>query len=146
MSFANTTPLIAAALLIASPAVALASESDQRGTTAASDTELAADTLAEGYEQRAIDSLGAALKENPDDPALMINLGIAYARIGSDLEAQSLFEAALSSRNTVDLETADGRITDSRRVARRALSMLRRGEFYADAPQDARASRLSLRR
>ncbi|MCB2089519.1 MAG: hypothetical protein KDD98_11940 [Sphingomonadaceae bacterium] len=64
-----------------------------------------------------------------DDPARLINLGIAYARQGEGERARSLFEAAARSDNRVQLETAGGEWRDSRYLARKALTMLDRGDF-----------------
>ena len=112
---------LASTTLFAQPALAQANP--------AGDESLAAETLSDGESVRAIALLKAALEKQPGDPALLINLGIAYAQAGSDAEARSSFEAALSSREVVELQTANGRDTDSRRLARRALAMLERGEF-----------------
>lgn len=95
----------------------------------ASDEGLASETLADGQSLRAISMLEAELAQHPGDPALLINLGIAHAQRGNDAEARTSFEAALASRNVIELETADGRTTDSRRLARQAIAMLDRGEF-----------------
>lgn len=73
-----------------------------------------------------------------DDPARLINHGIALARTGNYEAARADFEAAASARESVELETADGRWVDSRRLARKALAMLEKGEF-------ARYYALSLR-
>ena len=85
--------------------------------------------LVEGRDTAAI----AAIMDNDriqnDDPARLINLGIAYARKGDDALARQLFEAARDNRNRVELETAEGEWIDSRRLARQALAMLERGEF-----------------
>lgn len=93
------------------------------------DAGLAAETLAEGENLRAIALLKAELEAYPGDPALLINLGIAQAQRGNEAEARANFEAALAGREMVELETVDGRETDSRRLARLAISMLDRGEF-----------------
>ncbi len=85
--------------------------------------------LVEGRDAAAI----AAIMDNDriqnDDPARLINLGIAYARKGDDALARQLFETARDNRNRVELETAEGEWIDSRRLARQALAMLERGEF-----------------
>jgi len=73
-----------------------------------------------------------------DDPARLINHGIALARTGHYEEARAAFEAAAAARNSVELETAEGKWVDSRRLARKALAMLDKGEF-------ARYYALSLR-
>lgn len=93
---------------------------------------LASDHLAEGRSTNAITVLEERLAAAPNDPALLINLGIAHAQKSRDEQARALFERALVSPDAVDLETADGKAIDSRRLARKAIRMLERGEF---APQ-----------
>lgn len=91
--------------------------------------ELAAASLSQGKNGEAIRVLEAELSASPDDPALLINLGIAHAHRGNDAKARALFKAAMTSEQAIDLETADGTMTDSRRLARKALAMLERGEL-----------------
>jgi len=83
-----------------------------------------------------------ALKAYPNDPALRINLGIAHAQAGNETEAREQFEAAIASREVLELDTADGRTTNSRRLARQAMAMLKRGEFR---PASAPGEQLTLR-
>ncbi|MBA4768637.1 MAG: hypothetical protein H2049_13530, partial [Porphyrobacter sp.] len=78
----------------------------------------------------------------PGDAAVLINLGIAYARMGDETRARDAFRQALACEEVVELETADGLATDSRRLARKALKMLERGEFRAAA---ASAEQLTFR-
>ena len=92
-------------------------------------TSLASETLAKGEADEAIEALERSVKEAPEDPALLINLGIAHAQAGSLETARALFERALVSPEPVELETADGKTTDSRRLARKAIVMLESGEF-----------------
>jgi len=94
-----------------------------------SDAPLAAESISKGENLRAIAMLEEQLDEHPGDPALLINLGIAHAQRGEDRQANDYFEAAMHSRYAIDLETADGSLIDSRRLARRAQAMLERGEF-----------------
>lgn len=105
-------------------------------SSVSTDEGLAAETLANGNTTRAIQMLEAQLQEYPGDPALLINLGIAHARNGSEAEALASFEAALASREVIELEVADGRTTDSRRLARQAIAMLQRGEFRPQGQSD----------
>jgi Tfp pilus assembly protein PilF len=91
--------------------------------------ELAAQPLAAGRQDEALALLERALAADPHDPAVLINLGIAYAHKGEEAKARAAFAAALACREVVELETADGSVTDSRRLARKALRMLARGEF-----------------
>ncbi|MEO1729904.1 MAG: tetratricopeptide repeat protein [Pseudomonadota bacterium] len=90
---------------------------------------LASETLANGEAKRAIEALERSVEEAPEDPALLINLGIAHAQAGSSDKARALFDRALVSPEPIELETADGKTTDSRRLARKAIGMLERGEF-----------------
>ncbi len=100
----------------------------------------AADTAPFGEHSAAV---GAGAKPDQSDPATLINLGIAHAQRGNEAAARTMFEAAMRAPVVVELETADGLVTDSRRLARRALRMLARGEFRS--PQQA-ASQLSFSR
>lgn len=127
------TALIAATPLPAAPAAGLA---------VAAESDLAAATLATGRGDEAIVTLQRASAADPHDPAVMINLGIAYAHRGDDAKARAAFEAALTCHEVVDLDTADGSTTDSRRLARRAIRMLERGEFR---PAQLRTEQLTYR-
>jgi predicted Zn-dependent protease len=104
--------------------------------------DLAAQTLAAGREDEALAVLRRASAANPHDPAVLINLGIAYAHKGEDAKARAAFESALTCHEVVELDTADGSATDSRRLARKAIRMLERGEFRADG---ARTEQLTYR-
>jgi tetratricopeptide (TPR) repeat protein len=95
--------------------------------------ELAAHTLAAGREYEALAVLQRAAATDPHDAAVLINLGIAHAHKGDDAKARAAFEAALACHEVVELDTADGSATDSRRLARKALRMLERGEFRSAA-------------
>lgn len=68
------------------------------------------------------------LEENGrvSDPAVLINLGAAYARQGATDKALASYRAAIASPDRYDLELADGRWMDSRQVARAALGKLQR--------------------
>ncbi|NTZ41724.1 hypothetical protein G7A66_01200 [Altererythrobacter sp. SALINAS58] len=87
---------------------------------------LAYHDLSQGNDDRAVERLEAAAN---DDPAVLINLGIAYARQGRSDDAKAMFVAALASDTPVKLETATGEWQDSRWLARSALGKLARGEF-----------------
>lgn len=114
--------LIAAlGLASAAPAIAQQAEPNSEG--------LASAALVSGETSAAIETLRGELRQHPSDPAVMINLGIALAQTGQETEARELFENALNSRKVIELDTADGRTTDSRRLARLAINMLEAGEF-----------------
>jgi Tfp pilus assembly protein PilF len=120
--------------LIAAPAVQLpfagpAPIPQQSAAVAPGD--LAAQPLAQGRADMALVMLEQARIADPHDAAVLINLGIAYAQMGDEAKARAAFEQALACDEVVELETADGTATDSRRLARKAIKMLERGEFRA---------------
>ncbi len=104
--------------------------------------ELAVQPLIAGRGEQAIAMLEKASAADPHDPAVLINLGIAYAHLGDETKARAAFEAALTSREVIELDTADGTATDSRRLARKAIRMLERGEFR---PTGTRTGTLTYR-
>lgn len=139
MTLSNMTKTGIAAMVglglgLAAPVYAQSSQSG--------DEDLASASIAEGQALKAIRMLEAELEAHPNDPALHINLGIALAQSGNETEARTHFEAALASREVLELDTADGRTTDSRRLARQALAMLERGDFR---PNTVQAGHLTLR-
>lgn len=89
------------------------------------------------YAELAAGNADAALRklEEPSvdrtDPAVLINLGTAYARQGATDKALVALRAAVSSPERYDLELADGSWMDSREVARRALANLQRATAQA---------------
>jgi len=80
--------------------------------------------LANGEARAAIARLETALQDNPDDPALLINLGSAYAEIGDVDQARVHYAAAADSDIRYRLELANGEWLDSRRAARLAIRAL----------------------
>ncbi|KUO51693.1 MAG: hypothetical protein APF82_08795 [Sphingomonadales bacterium BRH_c42] len=96
---------------------------------AAQGVDVAYQSMAQGQDQQAIELIEANDALETDDPARLINLGIAHARKGDDVRARLYFQAAIDSRERYDLETASGNWVDSRTLARRAMKMLDRGEF-----------------
>ena len=105
----------------------LQSVAQLQSTSASGD--LAAQPLAQGRTDKALAMLEQASIADPHDAAVLINLGIAYAHMGEDAKARAAFEQALACHEVVELQTADGSDTDSRRLARKAIRMLERGEF-----------------
>lgn len=101
-------------------------------------TDVGLEELVAGRDRAALEVIENCEELAATDPARLINRGIALARLGRYDEARSDFEAAASASEAVDLETASGDWVDSRRLARRALAMLDKGEF-------ARYYALSLR-
>lgn len=104
--------------------------------------ELAARTLAAGRAEEALVTLEKSSIADPHDAAVLINLGIAYAQAGDEAKARAAFQQAVTCHEVIDLDTADGTATDSRRLARKAIRMLDRGEFRSVS---ARAGTLTLR-
>lgn len=89
--------------------------------------EVAYDHLMAGQHDEAITVINRQLET--DDPARLINLGVAYARKGDSARARAMFRAAHNADERVDLETAEGEWVYSRVLARRAIAMLDSGEF-----------------
>ena len=121
----SITATALAALLMASAQAGEAASTPAGLESAA----LEADQLAKGRAANAIAALEKHVADAPEDPALLINLGIAHAQAGNAKQARAMFQRALVSPKPVELETADGGVTDSRRLARKAMRMLDRGEF-----------------
>lgn len=86
--------------------------------------EVAYEALSHGRSAEAVVTLEARLRDDPGDPATLINLGTAYARQGDAVRATQAFEAAMTSNTQYQLELADGSWLDSRQAARRALRSL----------------------
>jgi tetratricopeptide (TPR) repeat protein len=93
--------------------------------------DVAYEDIAAGRTEQAIRALETRLEADPEDPALLINLGAAYARSGDSARAAKAFQAAIDSDTRYDLELADGTWSDSRQAARRALAALERSSQLA---------------
>ncbi|MFZ1742014.1 MAG: hypothetical protein WAT93_04125 [Pontixanthobacter sp.] len=97
----------------------------------------AADQLVDvAYEEMASQQNEAAIRRiedndalAQDDPARLINLGVAYAREGRTEEARELLNAAARHQTRYWLETANGDWVDSRNLAYRALAALDGGKI-----------------
>ena len=61
------------------------------------------------------------------DPARLINMGLAYAKMGDAASARSHYKAAIGTERSFDVILADGRVMDSRVAARHALRRLDQG-------------------
>ena len=79
----------------------------------------------------AIERIAANRSLDADDPAALINLGTAKARLGDKSAAVDHYRAAIVSRQRYDLELSDGAWMDSRAAARLAIRMLAKGEALA---------------
>ena len=87
--------------------------------------------LARGDTQGAIERIRGNREVTATDPAALINLGAAHARLGKTRKAEKLYRAAIASPERYELELADGSWMDSRRVARLAIDNLERNEALA---------------
>lgn len=94
--------------------------------------------LVAGRDLAALEAIEKCDELATNDPARLINRGIALARLGRYDEARADFASAAAARESIELETTTGDWVDSRRLARRAIAMLDKGEF-------ARYYALSLR-
>jgi tetratricopeptide (TPR) repeat protein len=109
----------AALILVAAPAVAQGQ------------AEIGYDRGSLGYEALMANDNRLALEQLardrsvPDaDPAKLINIGRAYARLGDYERAEEAFTAALYCKDEFDLVLADGREMNSRKAAKLALKQL----------------------
>ncbi len=76
--------------------------------------------LASGQNEAALAKLLVSKGQDRHDPAVLINLGAAYARLGRVAESKAAYDAAILSDQRYDLETASGKWMDSRYIARLA--------------------------
>lgn len=91
--------------------------------------EIGYEKLMAGQDQAAVEEIEAGDTLAHDDPARLVNYGIALARTGQFDEARDNFEAVARHRERLELETSTGDWVDSRSLARQALTMLDRGEL-----------------
>jgi Flp pilus assembly protein TadD len=84
------------------------------------------EALMRGDNQRAISQIMASEQVSKHDPAKLLNLGRAYARIGQIERAEGYFKAVMQARDSVDLVLADGRVMNSKVVARVAFANLQK--------------------
>ncbi len=118
-----TLSLFVAAAMTASPAMMPADS-----ITHAADAEVAFKELSANHAQAAIARIMASGQAQNGDPAALINLGTAYARLGQKEQALAMFRAAIASSERYDLQLADGRWMSSRAAARLAAAALERDD------------------
>lgn len=82
------------------------------------------EALMRGDNERAVSQILNSNKIGRDDPAKLLNLGRAYARMGRNEEAAVMFAAAMKSKDSIDLVLADGRVMNSKDAARKAYANL----------------------
>lgn len=100
---------------------------------AAAEPMLAADILVAGRHGEAIKRLERELSFEPWNPALLINLGVAYAEAGDVARAREALRDAAGASRPMQVVTLDGTQTDTWTVARRGLRILARGGVAMDA-------------
>jgi Tfp pilus assembly protein PilF len=117
---------LAASLMLAQ-AAAIAAPT----TPAVDRVDVGYEALVQGRPHEAIARIKANDGRAASDPAALINLGSAFARLGQNDKAEASFKAAIASEDRQDLELADGSWMDSRRAARIALKRLDSGQTLA---------------
>lgn len=118
--------LFASALIVTAFCGVAHAEPVVDGETAYPKAAIGYEALISGDNERAInDILSGNISRH--DPALLLNLGQAYARSGRITEARELFRKAARKRDAVDLVLADGRVINSRQAARQALATVQVG-------------------
>jgi Tfp pilus assembly protein PilF len=117
--------IVAAALMGAAnlPAVPAEREVDR--------IDVAFEELARGDPVAAIERIRSNPEISENDPAALINLGTAHARMGQRAAAENYYRAAITSRQRYALELADGTWMDSRRAARLAMDRLQQRQALA---------------
>ena len=82
------------------------------------------EALVKGDNERAVSQILASAQVSRHDPAKLLNLGHAYARLDRMDEASALFTVVMQSRDSVDLVLADGSVMNSKEAARKAYARL----------------------
>lgn len=93
------------------------------------EVDVAFEELAAGQNAAAIRQIEENDNLRSDDPARLVNLGVAHAREGDLQAARAYFRAAMFSDDRQMLETASGEWVDSRVLARQALARIDAGRF-----------------
>ena len=118
--------------LFLAAAAATAQPVDVPATSESMDkVDVAYESLAQGDNHAAIEKMRNSELVKSGDPAALINLGTAYARVGMVEKARESFEAAATSEDRYMLELADGSWVDSRRAARTAQRNLLENSAFA---------------
>lgn len=119
---------IACTMVLAQSAPLPVRESDEIEVLS-TESEVGYEALMAGDNERAIAEIEANHALHRDDPARLLNLGIAHARMGDEGEARAFFRAAVTSADQMELETSQGDWVYSRALARQALHMLDDGSL-----------------
>ena len=115
---------MAVTLLLAAALLAPEAPPTNAGTPAADHVNVAYEEMAQKRNEAAIARIHADPAVESDDPAALINLGTAHARLGQKDRALAFYRAAIASPVRYDLQLADGRWMDSRAAARQAAAAL----------------------
>lgn len=120
--------LIAGTMVLAQ-AAALPSGDSREIEVFSSESQVGYEALMAGDNERAIAEIEGNRSLAKDDPARLINLGIAHANSGDEQRARKMFDAAVMSADQMELETSTGDWIYSRAIARTALRMLDDGSL-----------------
>ena len=93
--------------------------------------DVAYDALQAGRADAAVERIRASGLIEEGDPAALINLGSAYARLGDKGAARDCYRSAIMSKERYDLELEGGAWMDSRAAARLAIVRLEQGRTLA---------------
>lgn len=126
--FALSALVLANQAAVAAPQPLPRQAATQQTAPAIETKEVAFSDLTEGRTDRAIATLQEQLAADPGDPAVLINLGSAYAQRGDRGRADQAYRAAMASSTRYSVELADGSWIDSRAAARIALLRLERAQ------------------
>lgn len=126
--FALSAIVLASQVAVAAPQPLPQQAATQQQAPSIETKEVAYGDLTEGRTDRAIATLQQELAADPADPAVLINLGSAYAQRGDRARADQAYRAAMSSSTRYSVELADGSWIDSRQAARIALLRLERAQ------------------
>lgn len=117
---------------ILAASAAMAQPSYQAPATAGVDhVDVAYEELMTNRNREAVEQILASGLNDEGDPAALINLGTAYARLGEAEKAKACFKAAINSNSRYMLELAYGSWVDSRQAARKAAKALANKEALA---------------
>lgn len=116
--------LVVGALVTGLMGVAAHAEPTMNIETAYPKGSIGYEALVKGDNERAVSQILTSAQVSRHDPAKLLNLGRAYARLGRMDEASALFNIVMQSRDSVDLVLADGSVMNSKDAARRAYARL----------------------
>ena len=118
--------LLLGALVAGTISVAAQAQPDAVSETSYPKGSIGYEALMRGDNARAISQIITSDQVSKHDPAKLLNLGRAYARMGQTEQAAEYFKAAMQARESVDLVLADGRVMNSKVAARQAYINLQR--------------------